>query len=164
MKSLGLAVARLAICAWLGAATLFVVTSVREVRSPALDSTDRDVLVAVRFPAFYTFGFALIGAGAVGSIVATRHAAFSPGRARVVSILLGVALALMIFDYLKIYSPLLAMVTPPGNPRTADFDRFHHWSEQINGVGLTLCAIAALLLVWPAGQSPGAENPAPTST
>lgn len=149
MKSLCLTVARFAICAWIGAATLFVISSVREVRSPALDSTDRDVLVAVRFPAYYAFGFSMITIAAVTGWLGRNHPHVDSRRASGAVRLLVLALILMIFDYIKIYSPLLVMVTPPGTPRTPDFDRYHRWSEQINAVGLLLCAFSAWRLLWP---------------
>ena len=45
MYRLGIGVARFTLSAWVGAAALFVVTGIREVRSPLLDSYIRDVLV-----------------------------------------------------------------------------------------------------------------------
>jgi hypothetical protein len=56
MKSLCLTVARFAVCAWVGAAALFVVAGVREVTSQQLDSMSRDVLVPLRFGLYYAFG------------------------------------------------------------------------------------------------------------
>lgn len=153
MKSASLAVARFCVCAWIGAAALFVVSSVREVRHPHFDSTDRDVLVAVRFPAYYTFGFALVGTGLTGTLAAYGHRQFGHVRTVISAILLGLAVVIMAVDYVSIYSPLLSMITPPGSSRPAEFERYHRLSEQINAVGLALCAVAGILLVWPHGRT-----------
>ena len=59
---LGLAVARLASAAWVGAAMLFVITAVREVRHPGFDSSTKDTLALLRFPAYYAFGFVVVPA------------------------------------------------------------------------------------------------------
>jgi hypothetical protein len=160
MKSLWLLIARFAVCAWIGAAALFVVTSVREVRSPAIDSMMRDVLVATRFPAFYAFGFSLIALGVISSWLARNHPQVDTNRAKGATRLLILALILMTIDYAKIYTPLVAMVTPPGKPRTPDFERYHAWSEQINGIGLILCLFAALRLHWPRKIAADSESSA----
>lgn len=49
--------ARFALSAWVGAAALFVVVGIKEVRGSEFDSVTRDLLVGLRFPSYYTFGF-----------------------------------------------------------------------------------------------------------
>ena len=57
---IGLAVARLASAAWVGAAVLFVIIAVREVRHPGFDSAAKDTLALLRFPAYYASGFLVV--------------------------------------------------------------------------------------------------------
>ena len=51
---------RFCITAWTGAASLFVVATLLEVRSSELDSTTKSILATLRFPAYYLFAFALV--------------------------------------------------------------------------------------------------------
>jgi hypothetical protein len=137
VKRFAVAWARFAASAWVGAATLFVITSVMEVTDPRLESTVRDVLVAVRFPAFYATGAVLLGTAWLATLVARRwFAAF----------VLAVTLGLMAADYFAVYQPLVELVTPPGRPRTEAFQTYHRWSEGLNGVELLLSLVAALTL------------------
>lgn len=141
----GLRVARLASAAWVGAALLFVVTAVREVRDPAFDSTTKDALALDRFPAYYAFGFALLTLALFGAIAAMP----SRGRSiRVAAAFLGVALVVMIGDFISVYRPLLEMVNPPGRAKPADFEDYHHTSMYLNAANVGLCAVAAILLCW----------------
>ncbi len=67
---IGFAVARLASAAWAGAAVLFVITALREVRHPGFDSATKDTLALLRFPAYYAFGFILISVALAGAVLA----------------------------------------------------------------------------------------------
>jgi hypothetical protein len=137
VKHVAIAWARFATSAWVGAATLFVITSVMEVTDPRLESTVRDILVAVRFPAFYATGAVLLGTAWLATLVGRRW--FS-------AVLLAVTLGLMAADYVAVYQPLVELVTPPGRPRTEAFQSYHRWSEGLNGVELLLSLVAALTL------------------
>lgn len=148
MQRLCLTIARFALAAWIGAAALFVVTSIAEQRSTAFGSDVKNVLAALRFPAYYGFGFVLVGLGLVaGGIGIDRH--LNRRRWFVLVSCLALALLLMIVDYFAIYSPLLAIVTDPSGVRDARFMQLHRWSEQINTIDVTLCAIAAIAICWP---------------
>ncbi|MBL8851663.1 MAG: hypothetical protein JNG89_18420 [Planctomycetaceae bacterium] len=140
--------ARFLLSAWFGAATLFVIIGVREVRFPGFDSTIRDQLVLLRFPAYYVCGFAAIGGALLNLMLLLiqglrRPATYAP------AILSAMALGLMAYDYPCIYSPLARMITPPGQARPAEFQQLHHWSQVVNAAQLgcvlaaavTLCAI-----------------------
>lgn len=146
MSRLALAVARFAVSAWVGAAVLFVITSVREVRYGGFDSTIRDQLAALRFPPYYAAGFILIGVGIAGTVIAWPR--LRP-RALAIAGLLGTALVLMVVDYFWIYGPLEDMITPPGQSKPARFQTLHVASEWVNGANVLLCVIAAALLNWP---------------
>lgn len=153
MKSLCLLIARMCLFAWVGAAVLFVVTSVAEQRHD-FDSLTRNALAALRFPYYYQFGFAFLGTGFVCSLLAWNHAAV--GRIRLIlSLLLMLgALCIMIGDYIVVYRPLLAMMSQETKP--ADFTRLHELSKQLNAAGLGLALLAGLLIGW-TGQA-GREN------
>ena len=147
MARVALTVARFVVSAWVGAAVLFVITSVREVRYGGFDSTIRDQLAALRFPPYYAAGFVLIGMGILGAAVARRRLV-SP-RVTAVLVLLVAALVLMLADYFWIYGPLEDMITPPGQSKPERFARLHVASEWVNSANVLLCLIAAALLNWP---------------
>ncbi len=153
MQRLCLTIARFALSAWIGAAALFVVTSIAEQRSTAFGSDVKNTLATLRFPAYYAFGFTLVGlslvAGAIGLDRRSRHR----GWLTIVGSLT-VALILMVVDYVAIYSPLYAIVTDPSGARDARFLELHRWSERINTVDVSLCLIAALVACWPQPQTP----------
>lgn len=148
MQRICLTIARFTLSAWIGAAALFVVTSIAEQRSNAFGSDVKNTLAALRFPAYYAFGFTLVGlsllAGAIGVDRRSRYR----GWLTIVGCLT-VALVLMVVDYVAIYSPLYAIVTDPSGVRDAKFLELHRWSEQINTVDVALCLIAALVACWP---------------
>ena len=148
MQRTCLTIARFSLSAWIGAAALFVVTSIAEQRSTAFGSDVKNVLAALRFPSYYAFGFVLVGVGLIGGAMGVNR---SQNRNRwcVLVGCLVLALLLMIVDYFAIYSPLHAIVTDPSGVRNARFLQLHRWSEQINTVDVTLCAIAAITACWP---------------
>ena len=159
MKRLCLTIARFVLSAWIGAAALFVVTSIAEQRSTAFGSDVKNVLAALRFPAYYSFGFVLVGLGLVGGAMGVDCTNRRRGWLTIVGCLT-LALILMIVDYMAIYSPLYAIVTDPSGVRDTRFMELHHWSEQINTIDVTLCLIAALTVCWPTTNS---ESPTPNS-
>lgn len=143
MQRFCLTIARFVLPAWIGAAALFVVTSIAEQRSTAFGSDVKNVLAALRFPAYYGFGFVLVGVGLIGGAMGVdRHQHRRRWWGLVGCLVL--ALLLMIVDYFAIYSPLHAIVTDPSGVRDARFLQLHHWSEQINTIDVALCLIAAI--------------------
>lgn len=148
----GLFLARLSVTAWVGAATLFVVVGVMEVTRGGFDSATKDRLVAVRFPAFYLFGFTLITLGWIGTWLSQHLPDLSKNRRRLVLVALAFAMGLMIIDYLTVYRELLSMVQPPGAAKPAHFIRYHEGSKWINLAGLLFCVFSVGLLSWPSRQ------------
>lgn len=150
MQSTLLTISRFTIAAWVGAATLFVVTGIREVTStePAVNvPAVKDTLVIIRFPAYYGFGFALVGVSLLAALGTGRL--LSPGRRRWVICLLLLALGMMIADYFLIYQPLLDMITPPGATRTEKFKIYHNASKYVNAADVAICFVAALIVCRP---------------
>ncbi len=148
----GLAMARFCLAAWVGAATLFVVTGVRVAISKQVDLNNSEVidaLVAVRFPSYYLFGFALVSLAGLGLIAAWRHPGLGRIRIWTCSGLIAASLVLMLFDYFSIYLPLIEMVTPAGKAKPSEFTAYHEASKHINSVDVGLLLIAAILLCWP---------------
>ena len=149
LARIGLFLARFCLSAWIGAATLFVIVGVTEVTRGNFDSTTKDVLVAVRFPAFYVCGATLVALGLLGAWVAGNSEIFPWKRRISTLVLLAIVLSAMAMDYFTIYLPLLQMVTPPGQPKPARFVAYHSASKWINLIGLILCFIATALVNWP---------------
>lgn len=148
MQRFCLMIARFALSAWIGAAALFVVTSIAEQRSTAFGSDVKNVLATLRFPAYYSFGFVLVGLGLVSGAIGVDRRNRRSGWLTLVACLTA-ALILMVVDYIAIYSPLYAIVTDPSGVRDARFLELHRWSEQINTVDVALCLIAAFVACLP---------------
>ncbi len=66
---------RLALSFWVGGAVLFVITSVAEQRYSQFDSVIKDQLATIRFPLYYSFGWACLGitlvCSALGMVLTT---------------------------------------------------------------------------------------------
>lgn len=153
MQRFFLMIARLALSAWIGAAALFVCTSISEQIAPAFDSGIKNTLAAIRFPWYYGFGFGLVGTGLVGSVIGVRRKEQRHRWAVTITSLV-LALMLMVADYVAIYTPLFEMVTSPTAVRDARFVELHRWSERINSIDILLCLIAALAVCWPTKSNP----------
>ncbi len=154
LPKMGLFLARFCPAAWIGAASLFVIVGVTEVTRAGFDSATKDVLVAVRFPAFYSFGAVMVSLGWFGAWLAGNSVAFSFRRRMYVLVLLALVLAMMAVDYVWIYDRLLQMVTPAGQPKPAVFVKYHEASKWINLAGLAICLIASVIANWPKFSAP----------
>lgn len=151
---LGLFLARFCPSAWIGAATLFVIVGVIEVTRGGFDSTTKDQLVSLRFPAFYGCGVVLLVLGLIGSWLAGRSGELPVSRWLSSMVLLAIVLALMAMDHVFIYQPLVRMVTPPGRSKPAVFVQYHEASKFVNLVELLFCLAAAGLMNWPVKHRP----------
>lgn len=151
---------RFVLAAWIGAAVLYVLTSVAEQTSPAFDSLIRDQLATIRFPLYYRFGFGIHIIGGLLAAVVWR-AAPSDSRRRFLIVFLLVCLSALLvsLDYRLIYQPLEDLVTPPGQVRSQDFIRLHTWSRYANEVHLSVMAVAAVLSAMPLKPATAANGP-----
>ena len=141
---------RFLLSAWIGAAVLYVITSVAEQTSPNFESVVRDQLATIRFPLYYKFGFAVHGLAIVASLVVLATAPdVLRRRATAVATLIAVSMVLVTLDYHFIYSPLQELITPPGQSRTPDFIRLHTWSRHANEVHLMVIFVAAIIASLP---------------
>lgn len=160
---LSLTALRFLMCAWIGAAVLYVITSVAEQTSPDFGSLERDQLATIRFPLYYQFGFA-IHLAALG--LAPLAWATSPANARkrmlVVMVMVVLSLLGMTLDFVYVYQPLQELIVPPGQARTTDFIQLHTWSRHANEAHLTLAMIAAVVASLPLKAS-GTNNNVPAS-
>ena len=148
--SVSVAALRFLLPAWIGAAVLYVITSVAEQTSSNFDSVIRDQLATVRFPLYYAFGTAIYVASLVFCVTAWRSASTEVRRrAFIVMALMIVSAIIFAVDYFMIYSPLQALIVPAGQVRTQQFVTLHNWSRHVNEVHLTLTLIAAVLVVLP---------------
>lgn len=158
MQSFCLTICRMTMAGWVGAAVLFVVTSVVEQSGPNFDNVIRDHLAVMRFPYYYGFGFALVGVSLAAGFACRRHSAVGPKLAATFLICTTLALVMMVADYIWIYQPLAQLITPPGSVRTSDFTTYHNASKYVNMADLLLCLIAAIAICWPARRSPAATQ------
>ncbi|MGC1275953.1 MAG: hypothetical protein WBC44_19785 [Planctomycetaceae bacterium] len=142
MNRVCLTLARLCSAIWIGAAFLFVVTSVTEQVHPAFDGATKDTLALIRFPWFYGTGFTLLAVAFLATCF-TRLAART--RTTALLLLLG-AIVLMSADHIFIYRPMRELLSSPDASRGATFDRLHAWSEQINVAGFLLSLTASITL------------------
>ena len=152
MARLGLAIARLAAAGWVGAAALFVVTAVREVTFSGFDSTTKDQLALLRFPAYYVCGVGLVGIAFLGALVASLGSRPRPKKVVGAAGLLAATLIVMAGDYVAVYRPIAEMITPPGRVHVSQFRDYHRASVWLNVGHVGLCAAAALLLCWPSAS------------
>lgn len=147
MRNLCLSLSRSCIAAWVGAAALFVVTTLKEVRAPQLDSTTKAELAVLRFPGYYQFGFGLVMAALVLSVA--WPACVSRIRRFSVVALLVAGLLVMCVDYFVVFQPLLKMTAAVDQARPANFVQYHEASKWLNTVQVSLSAAAAVVLSWP---------------
>ena len=137
---------RFLLAAWVGAAVLFVITSVAEQTSVKFDSVTRDQLATVRFPYYYHFGFASLIAAFFASVVAIATATSDVRRKWfVVGGLVAVAGVLMIADFQWIYRPLIDLITPAGQARTPEFESLHTWSRYANQTHVGIIMFAGIV-------------------
>lgn len=149
MRNFCLTICRFTLCAWVGGAILFVITSVHEQTFEGFGSEIKDQLALIRFPDYYVFGCIALVAGLVTGIIGLE------GKRRIAFALLTVAaLALMAVDYSTIYQPLAEAIDPPGQVRTQQFIALHTQSKQINQVGVSIALLAALIACWPCQPRP----------
>lgn len=160
MKSHSVAITllRFVLSAWIGAAVLYVITSVAEQTSPDFDSVMRDQLATIRFPLYYQFGVGTYVAAGILSIVVQRLAPTEMRRkATLVVILIVVSAVIFAWDYFCVYRPLQQLITPPGNVRTTEFMRLHTMSRNINMVHLLIMMAAAIIACTPAVRHPSRQ-------
>ena len=161
LQATAITLLRLLLAAWIGAAVLYVITSVAEQTSDHFGSVVRDHLATIRFPLYYKFGFA-IHSLALFTGVAGWRSSLASHRLRLMTILtlVSVSGAMIILDYLFVYLPLQEMITPAGKARTAEFVQLHKWSTYANMAHLTVMLIAATIISIPFRSAPDAEQQA----
>ncbi len=140
-----LVVMRLALAGWVGAAVLFVFTSIAEQVFPEFNSTMRDQLATIRFPYYYATGVTCCTL-ALASGVLCR----SLSRRVTVGLIIVLAAAIVFaLDYVFVYRPLQELIIPPGQPRTDQFAELHTWSRNVNSFHLLLIMLAAIQVNLP---------------
>ena len=154
MQSLCLMISRFALTVWIGAASLFVVTSVQETMSEHFDTVTKSALAVLRFPSYYAFGFTLLAMSLVCGLVARNFRAVGRWRMCGYLLLVGLALLLMLIDYFGIYQPLATILAATTEARPSSFESYHKASKYINAVDFGLCLFAALMISWPESKRP----------
>ena len=136
---------RFSLCAWIGAATLFVVTGIQEVTSDLFEPITKNQLAALRFPAYYLFGFALVGTGTLAAGLLSVQRSASQKRLRIVLTLCLTTMAIMLVDRVWIYSPLEELMSRSDARNLPEFATYHTWSKWINFASLSTCLLAAIM-------------------
>ena len=150
-----LALLRFSLCAWVGAATLFVITGIREVTSPEIAPATKNLLASIRFPAYYAIGFTLVVLAAVCA-VPLRGKVRPASRGTSIVALLAVVLLLMVGDYVFVFQPLLDLMELPDARDKPEFTLYHNWSKYVNFASVGLCLVTAVLV----SRDPGFEKAA----
>jgi hypothetical protein len=141
-----LPIARLCSAMWIGAALLFVATSVTEQVHPSFDAETKNTLALVRFPWYYGMSFPLLLTAAVAALVAGWGRPKNTNAATVSALLLCFAQGVLWVDFSIVYRPLRDLLESSGPDRGAEFDRLHFWSESFNSAVFLLAAVAAVTL------------------
>ena len=150
------AMARFGTAFWVGAALLFVLTSVAEQTSSQFAPFIRQQLAMVRFPWFYRVGGVVIAITACSSLGIANKGRWG----QVASAAIWLAAILMIIDCLFVYRPLVEQLRQTVLPASQRFENLHGVSEGLNAVEFLLMTAAALILQWlPEGI--GLSAPAP---
>ncbi len=143
--------------AWIGAAILFVITSIAEQTSPEFESMVRDQLATIRFPLYYQFGFACHALALIlGVFINTGAPPELKRRSKIVVALIALSFVLICLDFNYVYQPLQDSITPPGQVRTQEFVRLHNLSRRANEFHLMVMLTAAVIASIP--------NPLPQNT
>ncbi|MCR9198646.1 MAG: hypothetical protein NXI04_08390 [Planctomycetaceae bacterium] len=149
LTRVSITILRFLLAAWIGAAVLYVITSVAEQTSEHFDSRIRDQLAALRFPLYYQFGFVMHAAALVCGLLVTARALAHRARFAIVSALIVLSLAGITLDYLFVFQPLLELITPAGQVRTQEFVRLHNLSRYANQAHIMVMMIAGVVAAWP---------------
>lgn len=151
---------RIFLAAWVGAAILFVVTSVAEQQFAGFGPGIRNQLALIRFPRYYAFGFAALGVSLLCGVLRV----LSGRRDRLTWVALSLTAAatgLMIADFLWVYRPLAELMTDLNRPRDDTFRQYHQASKYINAVGVLAAGIATGVVCRRHPEPPGnAAEPA----
>ena len=149
-----LVVMRLVLAGWVGAAVLFVITSIAEQIFPGFNSATRDQLATIRFPYYFATGTACCTV-ALASGVLCRSVSRRLTAALVLTALASVVFAL---DYWFVYLPLQELIILPGLPRTDQFTYLHNWSRNLNALHLLIVLAAAVHSALPLNNGTIQDN------
>lgn len=150
MARFWLTLSRMCLAAWVGIASFFVVVLISLRGSPLFSDDAKLAHPKVLFPLFYAFEFWLLGIAFAAGLLATRYLVDRCRRRRIAMALMAVALLAATIDYFVVYRPLAAMIEMPVRP--AEFAAYHEWSRWLNLASLVVCAVAAMLVLWPSGE------------
>lgn len=140
-----LSLQRFLLPAWVGAAILFVVTSVAEQQFPDFASSIKNQLALIRFPKYYAFGFVFLVASLVCSVVRLISGVRDKSTI-IVFALLAIVNLMMVADFLWVYRPLADIMVDLLRPRDDEFAKYHQISKYMNAVEIVLCIVAAIIV------------------
>lgn len=150
LRNASLASLRLLLAVWVGAAVLFVITSVAEQTAPEFESVTRDQLATIRFPLYYAFGSGIYGLSALAlAILWCCGERQNRRRTVITTTLICVSALVFAYDYFMVYRPLQQLIIPPGSARNEQFMTLHKASEYANTIHVLLMLVAAAVVSWP---------------
>ncbi len=157
-----LSIQRFVLPCWVGAAVLFVFTSVAEQQSEHFRSSIKNLLALTRFPYYYGFGFLFM----LTAIACSAGRWFSGDRSKTTLTVFGLLVVinvLMILDFQFVYQPLSEFMKDLLRPRDAEFTRYHQMSKYINSIEIILCTVAAVLVCREPRAQPIAGQTSPSA-
>lgn len=162
MQKFSLTFARILLAGWVGAAALFVITSVAEQLSPDIDPVTKGTLALIRFPWYYTFGLTMLVFGLLFGLIGLSDNVVRFARRIAFIMVTSFAILVMCGDFLFVYLPLSNMtaqeVEQEVEEHSNDFQRYHEYSKRVNLLGLALASIGTLLVCSPTWE-PETDDP-----
>jgi hypothetical protein len=152
-----LAFLRFCLSAWVGIAIFFVAVVINLRQSELFPAQVKFDHPRILFPLYYSFEFALLGTALLCALGCIAHPHFGGGRKTTLLALLITAVALAVWDFARIYQPLIAMMAT--KPLPAEFESLHRLSRWLNGAILALSFIAAWLSLGAEKLQPDGSPP-----
>lgn len=162
VQKFSLTFARVLLAGWIGAASLFVVTSVSEQVSPDLDPVSKGTLALIRFPWYYTFGMTMLVFGLLFGLLGMGENVVRFARRVAFIMVTALAILVMAGDFLFVYLPLANLtkeeVAAEVVEHSPEFERYHEYSKSVNMLGLVLASVGTLLVCSPTWE-PETDDP-----
>jgi hypothetical protein len=143
MSNTCLAFLRFCLSAWVGIGTFFVLVVINLQDSKVFSDAAKLEHRRILFPLYYSFEFMLLGTALLCALACIAHPHFTRGRKATLLALVIAAVALAVWDFARIYQPLVAMMAT--KPLPPEFAPLHQMSRWLNGTILALAFIAAWL-------------------
>lgn len=160
MQRFAAAVARTAIAAWFGAATIFTSVLMGLRYSPLFTDEIKLNHPRVLFPVYYSTAAIFIGLAAIGCCIGWKRLRPTMSAPRMFVTFFALLAAVQLADYVLVYLPLVEMMQADVLPQPA-FKNQHRLSIVLNVACLALTSVAAILANFPAAATATPANERP---